>query len=204
MKQQTIAMAADQTFEQLRKPTRRDEFLKTIDAIAPWAVLCESLPPLLQGRQWSSTDWVGTHAAHSLYPALIQPVDLACAEALYDSMSLRSFVGIDQGLAPVPDSTTLLKFHKRLNDNKPSVALLSQIGAVLLQSKDYKVGTGTIANASIIDTLVHQECRQYQRPRDTPNLQGQAVILWDEVAHRRGNPINPCTDVKQKYGGPKM
>lgn len=30
MKQQTLAMAADQTFENYRKPTRRDEFLKTM------------------------------------------------------------------------------------------------------------------------------------------------------------------------------
>jgi len=33
MKQQTPTMAADQTFENYRKPTRRDEFLKTMEAI---------------------------------------------------------------------------------------------------------------------------------------------------------------------------
>jgi uncharacterized cysteine cluster protein YcgN (CxxCxxCC family) len=41
MKQQTLAMAADQTFENYRKPTRRDEFLKTMEAIVPWSALCE-------------------------------------------------------------------------------------------------------------------------------------------------------------------
>jgi transposase, IS5 family len=31
MKQQTLAMAQDQGFEQYRKPTRRDQFLETMD-----------------------------------------------------------------------------------------------------------------------------------------------------------------------------
>jgi len=33
MKQQTLAIAADQTFENYRKPTRRDEFLKSIKRV---------------------------------------------------------------------------------------------------------------------------------------------------------------------------
>ena len=49
MKQQTLAMAADQTFENYRKPTRRDEFLKTMEAIVPWAALCLTIPRLAMG-----------------------------------------------------------------------------------------------------------------------------------------------------------
>jgi len=47
MKQQTLAMAADQgsTFERYRKPTRRDEFLATMEAIVPWAHLSDVSQP---------------------------------------------------------------------------------------------------------------------------------------------------------------
>lgn len=47
MKQQTLAMAADQCsgFEHYRKPTRREEFLKTMEAIVPWSALCEVIEP---------------------------------------------------------------------------------------------------------------------------------------------------------------
>ncbi|MFP5459928.1 MAG: IS5/IS1182 family transposase, partial [Bacteriovoracia bacterium] len=47
MKQQTLAMAADSEsgYEQYRKPTRRDEFLKTMEAIVPWSALCEVIEP---------------------------------------------------------------------------------------------------------------------------------------------------------------
>ena len=41
MKQQTLAMAAkyEAGFEQHRRPTRRDEFLDTMNRIVPWADL---------------------------------------------------------------------------------------------------------------------------------------------------------------------
>ncbi|MGF6640856.1 hypothetical protein OKW38_007117 [Paraburkholderia sp. MM5496-R1] len=47
MKQQTLAMAADQGtgFETHRKRTRRDEFLDTMNAIVPWAQLCAVIEP---------------------------------------------------------------------------------------------------------------------------------------------------------------
>ena len=35
MKQQALAVAADQIFESYRKPTRRDKFLRTIEVIVP-------------------------------------------------------------------------------------------------------------------------------------------------------------------------
>ena len=53
--------------------------------------------------------------------------DLSCEEALYDSASLRSFVGIDLGCEPVPDSTSITKFRKLLNDNKLGEALFAKV-----------------------------------------------------------------------------
>lgn len=41
--QQTLALAAQQSFDTYRKPTRRDEFLTTMEVIAPWAALCEAI-----------------------------------------------------------------------------------------------------------------------------------------------------------------
>jgi len=47
MKQQTLAMAADQNaqYEQYRKPTKRDAFLATMEQIVPWAELCSVIEP---------------------------------------------------------------------------------------------------------------------------------------------------------------
>jgi len=47
MKQKTLAMAANNAtgFEQHRRPTRRDEFLDTMNRIVPWAELCAVIEP---------------------------------------------------------------------------------------------------------------------------------------------------------------
>ena len=41
MKRKTLAVAADQTFERYRKPTRRDGLLKTVEPIVLWAALSD-------------------------------------------------------------------------------------------------------------------------------------------------------------------
>ena len=59
------------------------------------------------------------------------------------------FVGIDLGRERVPDATTLLKFRRRLEDNKLGEALFAKPGEVL-QASGLKVGTGLIVDATII------------------------------------------------------
>lgn len=150
MKQQTLAMAADQTFENYRKPTRRDEFLKTMEAIVPWSALCEVIEPHYP-KAGNGRPPIGLERMVRIH--FIQHwfnlADLACEEALYDSASLRRFVGIDLGREPVPDSTTITKFRKLLNDNKLGEALFAQVGKEL-QARGFKVNTGTIVDATII------------------------------------------------------
>ena len=151
MKQQTLAMAADQSgYEQYRKPTRRDEFLATMEVIVPWAALCEVIEPHYP-KAGNGRRPIGLERMLRIH--FIQHwfnlADLACEEALYDSASLRRFVGIDLGREPVPDATTLLKFRRLLNDNKLGEALFAQVGRQL-QARGFKLNTGTIVDATII------------------------------------------------------
>jgi len=80
-------------------------------------------PALSQGRQWALAHWAGPDAAHPLHPALVQPCRPGLRRGLYDSASLRRFVGIDLGREPVPDATTLLKFRRLLNAHDLGEAL---------------------------------------------------------------------------------
>ena len=150
MKQQTLAMAADQTFENYRKPTRRDEFLKTMDVIVPWSALCEVIEPHYP-KAGNGRPPIGLERMLRIH--FIQHwfnlADLSCEEALYDSASLRSFVGIDLGREPAPDSTTITKFRKLLNENKLGEALFAKVGQEL-QARGFKVNTGTIVDATLI------------------------------------------------------
>jgi len=152
MKQQTLAMAADQStgFEQFRKPTRRDEFLATMDKIVPWEALCSVVEPFYP-KGVGGRPPVGLERMLRIHflQHWFNLADLVCEEALYDSLSLRRFAQIDLGSEPVPDATTLSKFRKLLNDHDLGKALFTKVGEVL-QAGGFRVQTGTIVDATII------------------------------------------------------
>jgi len=152
MKQQTLAMAADQNaaYEKYRKPTKRDTFLAAMEQIVPWADLCSVIEPHYP-RAGNRRPPVGLERMLRMY--LVQHwfnlADVACEDALLDSPALRRFVGVDLGRERVPDATTLLKFRRLLEANKLGEALFAKVGEVL-QAQGLKVGTGTIVDATII------------------------------------------------------
>lgn len=150
MKQQTLAVAADQSFEQHRRPTRRDVFLQTMNEIVPWGELCTVIEPHYP-KAGNGRPPVGLERMLRMYfvQHWFNLADEACEEALLDSIALRRFVGIDLGRERVPDATTLLKFRRMLEQHKLGEALFATVGGVL-QARGLKVGTGTIVDATII------------------------------------------------------
>lgn len=150
MKQQTLAMAQDQGFEQYRKPTRRDQFLETMNRIVPWEALCAVIEPHYpkagKGRRPIGLErMLRIHFLQHWFNL----ADLACEEALYDSASLRRFAGIDLGREAVPDATTLLKFRHLLEERQLGERLFAEAGRVL-QDSGMTLKTGTIVDATII------------------------------------------------------
>jgi IS5 family transposase len=152
MKQKTLAMAADQSagFERYCKPTRGDEFLRKMNAIVPWGALCSVIQPHYP-KGVGGRPPIGLERMLRIH--FIQHwfnlADQACEEALYDSASLRSFAGIDLGVEPVPDATTMLKFRRLLGEHKLGEQLFAKVGEEL-QANGFKVKTGTIVDATII------------------------------------------------------
>jgi transposase, IS5 family len=162
MKQQTLAMASDKGFEQFRRPTKRDRFLRTMDQIVPWQELCAVVEPHYPKGEGGRPPIGLERMLRMLFVQhWFNLADEACEEALYDSASLRAFVGIDLGRERVPDGTTLLKFRRLLEKHKLGEALFAQVGAVL-QSRGLKVGSGTIVDATIIGA-----------PSSTKNAEGK-------------------------------
>lgn len=152
MKQQTLAVAADQNaqYEQYRRPTKRDVFLATMEEIVPWAELCAVIEPHYP-KPGNGRPPVGLERMLRMYfvQHWFNLADAACEDALLDSTALRRFVGIDLGRERVPDATTLLKFRRLLETHKLGEALFAKVGEVL-QARGLKLGTGTIVDATII------------------------------------------------------
>ena len=148
----TLAAAGDEqaSFERYRRPTKRDEFLATMNGIVPWAELCAVIEPHYP-KAGNGRPPIGLERMLRMYfvPHWFNLADEACEEALLDSTALRRFVGIDLGCERVPDGTTLLKFRRLLEDKKLGQALFAKVGEVL-QSRGLRVGSGTIVDATII------------------------------------------------------
>lgn len=165
MKQQTLAMAADQNagYEQYRKPTRRDAFLAEMDRVVPWAELCSVIEPHYP-KAGRGRPPVGLERMLRMY--FIQHwfnlADAACEDAVLDSEALRRFVGIDLGRERVPDATTLLKFRRLLEQHSLGHALFAKVGEVL-QARGMKVGEGTIVDATIISAPSSTKNREGKR-----------------------------------------
>jgi IS5 family transposase len=75
--------------------------------------------------------------------------DPGVEEALYESVSMRQFAGIDLGREPVPDETTVCKFRHLLERHDLGRALFEQVHAHL-EARGLGVRTGTIVDATII------------------------------------------------------
>ena len=75
--------------------------------------------------------------------------DPAAEEALYDSHSMKKFVGVDLGQETVPDETTICRFRHLLERNNLGQKLFEEV-ASYLQAKGIKIANGTIVDATII------------------------------------------------------
>jgi IS5 family transposase len=75
--------------------------------------------------------------------------DSAVDEELYDSVAMRTFVGIDLGVEVVPDETTVCKFRHLLERNKLGKVLLTAVNEHLHRSGS-KFAKGKIVDATII------------------------------------------------------
>jgi IS5 family transposase len=113
VKQMTLARGG---FEQFGKTTKRAAFLAEMDQVLPWGELCALLEPFYPKGGGRGRPPVGLERMLRIH-FLQHWFNLsgpAVEEALYESRSMREFVGIDLGHGPAPDETTICKFRHLL------------------------------------------------------------------------------------------
>ena len=147
MKQMTLSAGG---FERYGKTTRRAAFLAEMDRVVPWGALCALIEPVYP-KAGNGRPPIGLERMLRIYflQNWFNLSDPAVEEALYDSLSMRSFVGIDLGRERVPDETTVLNFRHLLEAHDLGKRLFEEVGRHL-QDKGLKVASGTIVDATII------------------------------------------------------
>jgi IS5 family transposase len=148
MKQQTLAVAAG--FERFGRQTRRAEFLSQMERVVPWAELVALIEPHYP-KPGNGRPPIGLERMLRIYflQQWFNLSDPAVEDALYDSLTMRSFVGIDLGREPAPDETTVCKFRHLLERHGLGRQMLSLVNGYLARH-GLKIGTGTIVDATIV------------------------------------------------------
>jgi IS5 family transposase len=147
MKQTTLSTGG---FDRYSKTTRRASFLADMDRVMPWSALCALIEPVYP-KAGNGRPPIGLERMLRIYflQNWFNLSDPAVEEALYDSLSMRYFVGIDLGREGAPDETTVCKFRHLLEEHDLGKRVFEEVGRHL-QANGLKVSTGTIVDATII------------------------------------------------------
>lgn len=159
------ATLAEGGFETYRKATRRDVFLAEMDRVIPWDELCAVIEPYYPKEpEGAGRRPIGLERMLRIYflQHFYDLSDPAVEEALYDSASMRRFVGIDLGQEPAPDETTVCKFRHLLEENSLGEDLFAQVLGYL-QGRGFKLSRGTIVDATIINAPSSTKNREKAR-----------------------------------------
>ncbi len=148
MKQTTFASAA---WDKKGKVTRRERFLKEMDAVIPWKHLNRLIEPHYP-KAGNGTQPMPQERMLRIYfmQQWFNLSDPAMEDTLYDSESMRRFAGIELSDDAIPDETTILRFRHLLEKHYLTQAIFGQI-RTLLEQKRLLLKSGTIVDATIIE-----------------------------------------------------
>lgn len=148
MKQTTFASAA---WDKKGKVTRRERFLKEMDAVIPWKHLNRLIEPHYP-KAGNGTQPMPQERMLRIYfmQQWFNLSDPAMEDSLYDSESMRRFAGIELSDDAIPDETTILRFRHLLEKHYLTQAIFGQI-RTLLEQKRLLLKSGTIVDATIIE-----------------------------------------------------
>ena len=173
MRQLTLATV---NFGKHRKVTLRPIFLAEMDKVVPWqepsAVIEPCYPKAGNGRPPIGLErMLRLHFLQHWFNLS----DPAAEEALYDSTSMRQFVGIDLGREPVPDETTVLNFRHLLERHGLGKKLFERVNEYLA-SRGLRVAGGTIVDATII--VAPSSTKNQAKARDPEMHQTRKGQQW--------------------------
>ena len=150
-----------------KKVTRRDRFLSEIEAITPWVELERTVAPFYPSGRGRGRPPIGLSRMLRMYIAqqCFGLSDEGIEDALYDSQSIRRFVGIDLSRESAPDATTLLKFRRLLETHQLTESIFNAINAHLAK-KGLLLREGTIVDATLIAAPPSTKNREGKRDEE--------------------------------------
>lgn len=174
LKQLSFASAE---FSAKKRVTRREKFLGEMNEIVPFERLEAAIephypssgrvgrPPLgiaLMLRMYFLQQWFGLS-------------DEGLEDTIYDSQSMRDFLGIDLSRQDVPDATTLLKFRRLLEAHQLTEKMFAQVNEHLSE-RGLLLKKGTMMDATIIEAP--PSTKNKDKARDPEMHQTKKANQW--------------------------
>jgi hypothetical protein len=174
-------MAEQRTFAGLAwstkgKVTRRERFLAEMNAVIPWSRLVALIEPHYP-KQGKGRQPLGLEKMLRIY-FLQQWFDLSDPQAedsIYDSESMRRFVGVELGEDTIPDETTILRFRHLLEKHGLTEAIFREVRG-LLEEKHLLLQSGTIVDATIVHAP--SSTKNERKARDPEMRQTKKGNTW--------------------------
>ena len=142
-----------------KRTTKREEFLRKMDAFIPWEAWTALIAPHYPaGKRGRPPLGIEKMLRMFLLQCWFNLSDEGLEDAIYDSYAFRSFLRINFVDEQVPDATTLLKFRHLLEKHDIAKQIFEAINLVLEECGCMMRG-GTIVDASI-----------FQAPSSTKNI----------------------------------
>ena len=157
MQQQTFT---DVEYFNRKQKSRRETFLDTMDEIVPWADLIELIRPYYPtGRRGRRPRGIETMLRMYLLQYWFGLSAAGIEDIINDSYAMRSFMHVDFLTEQVPDSNTLLRFRKLMEDNELDQAVICTIEE-LLAIAGLALHRGSISDASLAGTTRKRRSRR--------------------------------------------
>ncbi len=117
-----------------KKITRRERFLAEMDAVMPWAPLLGLIAPHYPQAGKRGRPPMPLERMLRIYflQQWFNLSDPAAEDALYDSETMRRFVGVELGDDAFPDETTILHFRHLLERHELTEAVFAAVQELLV------------------------------------------------------------------------
>ena len=140
----------DIEYENRKRKTRREEFLTMMDKIIPWYEWVSIIKPYYpSGKRGRPTRGIETMLRMYFLQIWFSLSDEMVEDAIYDSHSMRKFMGVSFVDGQAPDATTLLKFRHILEENNLCEKLFKDLNE-RLDAAGCVMRGGSIIDATII------------------------------------------------------
>ena len=156
------------------KKTRKREFLEEMERVVPWSALVQVVEPYYpRARTGRPPIGIETMLRVHYLQQWFALSDPAMEEALHDMPVFRDFAKLREGVARLPDETTILRFRHLLEKHDLATDMLRVVNDIL-QAKGMLMRTGTVVDATLISA-----------PSSTKNADGERDPQMKQT--RKGN-----------------